>query len=347
MTSICSAQAPIRLYEPRFDFAALHPNLRSAILPLGNAFLSCFRARNGNAGIVSERETWESTLKAVSATKGSRCAERDSRMREKSERVPCLPPGPIEVWLVVVGVGMLLFCRGCPRVGLGYSKMWNYAVGLDKFFENLNDLKTNGLAKDQKPEEYKKPSHGENLGHLDVPSNVSPSTYPMSNLLKQAKNVVESGIADQMHVTELILHDAKGARPRSHNPWVLAIELRSKLLIYKLGGGCKIGCNSRTRLANTETVNEFKLDQWMTTTCTGKECLAERSPRLASGEAHSSAAPRRAPRRVPFCAFDNTALTLKKLPDNRRMLGYLSSETNQIAVLSIFCAEHLLRCISG
>ena len=60
-------------------------------------------------------------------------------------------------------------------------------VGIDKFFENLNELKTNGPAKDQKPEEYKKPSHGENLEHLDVPSNVSPSTYPMSNLLKQAK----------------------------------------------------------------------------------------------------------------------------------------------------------------
>ncbi|GFY81662.1 hypothetical protein Acr_01g0014700 [Actinidia rufa] len=37
-------------------------------------------------------------------------------------------------------------------------------------------------------------------------------------------------------------------------------------------------------------------------------CAFPRSPRLALGEAHSSAAPRLAPRRAPFCAFDNTGV---------------------------------------
>ncbi|XP_057485696.1 protein ALWAYS EARLY 3-like isoform X1 [Actinidia eriantha] len=76
-------------------------------------------------------------------------------------------------------------------------------VAIDKFFENLNELKTNGPAKDQKPEEYKKPSHGENLEHLDVPSNVSPSTYPMSNLLKQAKGApANSNLQDKIGFKE-------------------------------------------------------------------------------------------------------------------------------------------------
>ncbi|GFS38480.1 hypothetical protein Acr_00g0057740 [Actinidia rufa] len=42
-----------------------------------------------------------------------------------------------------------------------------------------------------------------------------------------------------------------------------------------------------------------------------------RSPRLASGEAHSSAAPRLAPRCAPFCAFDNTAPLQIRRPGSR------------------------------
>ncbi|CAL5347002.1 unnamed protein product [Camellia sinensis] len=63
------------------------------------------------------------------------------------------------------------------------------AVTIDKFFENFNELKMNGQAKDQKLEGYMKRSPGENLEHVDVPSHVSPTTYPTSNLLKQTKGV--------------------------------------------------------------------------------------------------------------------------------------------------------------
>ncbi|KAI8002837.1 Protein ALWAYS EARLY 3 [Camellia lanceoleosa] len=63
------------------------------------------------------------------------------------------------------------------------------AVTIDKFFENFNELKMNGQAKDQKLEGYMKRSPAENLEHVDVPSHVSPTTYPTSNLLKQTKGV--------------------------------------------------------------------------------------------------------------------------------------------------------------
>ncbi|CAL5393210.1 unnamed protein product [Camellia sinensis] len=60
-------------------------------------------------------------------------------------------------------------------------------VAIDKFFENFSELKMNGQAKDQKPAGNVKFSPGENLEHLDVPSHMSPATYSLSNMLKQAK----------------------------------------------------------------------------------------------------------------------------------------------------------------
>ncbi|PSR92630.1 Protein ALWAYS EARLY like [Actinidia chinensis var. chinensis] len=60
-------------------------------------------------------------------------------------------------------------------------------VTVDKLFENFNELKMNGWAKDQRLDGYIKHSPGENLENVDVSSHVSPSTYPTSNLLKQAK----------------------------------------------------------------------------------------------------------------------------------------------------------------
>ncbi|KAF7144937.1 hypothetical protein RHSIM_Rhsim04G0219400 [Rhododendron simsii] len=62
-------------------------------------------------------------------------------------------------------------------------------VTFDKLFENFNELKMNGWAKDQKQEGHMKIFPGESLEHVDVPCHVSlsSSTYPMSNLLKQAK----------------------------------------------------------------------------------------------------------------------------------------------------------------
>ncbi|KAI8012289.1 Protein ALWAYS EARLY 3 [Camellia lanceoleosa] len=62
-------------------------------------------------------------------------------------------------------------------------------VAIDKFFENFSELKMNGQAKDQKPAGNVKFSPGENLEHLDVPSHMSPATYSLSNMLKQAKGV--------------------------------------------------------------------------------------------------------------------------------------------------------------
>ncbi|KAH7842107.1 hypothetical protein Vadar_001558 [Vaccinium darrowii] len=60
-------------------------------------------------------------------------------------------------------------------------------VTFDKLFENFNELKMNGWAKDQKLEGHMRIFPGENLEHVDAPSHMSSSTYPMSNLLKQAK----------------------------------------------------------------------------------------------------------------------------------------------------------------
>ncbi|KAL6971312.1 hypothetical protein U1Q18_030990 [Sarracenia purpurea var. burkii] len=60
-------------------------------------------------------------------------------------------------------------------------------VSIDKLFENFSELKMNGRAKDYRLDGYMKFPPGENLEHVDVPSHVYPSTYPMSNLLKQAK----------------------------------------------------------------------------------------------------------------------------------------------------------------
>ncbi|XP_058209241.1 protein ALWAYS EARLY 3 isoform X2 [Rhododendron vialii] len=60
-------------------------------------------------------------------------------------------------------------------------------VTFDKLFENFNELKMNGWAKDQKQEGHMKNFPGESLEHVDVPCHVSSSTYPMSNLLKQSK----------------------------------------------------------------------------------------------------------------------------------------------------------------
>lgn len=57
----------------------------------------------------------------------------------------------------------------------------------DKFFENFNELKINGQAKDQRLEGYMKLLPGENLEKIDGPSHASPSAYIMCNLLKQAK----------------------------------------------------------------------------------------------------------------------------------------------------------------
>ncbi|KAM7488190.1 hypothetical protein LguiB_025674 [Lonicera macranthoides] len=58
---------------------------------------------------------------------------------------------------------------------------------VDKFFENFNELKINGQAKDQRLDGYMKLLPGENLEKIDSPSHASPSAYIMCNLLKQAK----------------------------------------------------------------------------------------------------------------------------------------------------------------
>uniref|UniRef100_A0A5B6Z075 SANT domain-containing protein n=1 Tax=Davidia involucrata TaxID=16924 RepID=A0A5B6Z075_DAVIN len=60
-----------------------------------------------------------------------------------------------------------------------------HTVAVDKFFGNFNELKMNGQAKDPKLEGYLKFSPGENQENVDGPSLLSPSTYPMSNVLKQ------------------------------------------------------------------------------------------------------------------------------------------------------------------
>ncbi|KAK9289126.1 hypothetical protein L1049_017599 [Liquidambar formosana] len=78
------------------------------------------------------------------------------------------------------------------------ASLRRHNVGVNKFFENFNELKMNGQLKDQKLEGYMKFASSENMENADGPSHVSPSTYPISNLLKQAKG--GSTIASQSKV---------------------------------------------------------------------------------------------------------------------------------------------------
>ncbi|KAL3519017.1 hypothetical protein ACH5RR_021606 [Cinchona calisaya] len=55
-------------------------------------------------------------------------------------------------------------------------------IAVDKFFENYNELRMNEQAK-----EYIRISSGDNLENINGLSHLSPSTYPVTNLLKQAK----------------------------------------------------------------------------------------------------------------------------------------------------------------
>mgnify|MGYP004716992337 FL=1 len=55
-------------------------------------------------------------------------------------------------------------------------------IAVDKFFENYNELRMNEQAK-----EYIKISSGDNVENINGLSNLSSSTYPVTNLLKQTK----------------------------------------------------------------------------------------------------------------------------------------------------------------
>lgn len=67
------------------------------------------------------------------------------------------------------------------------TSLASQTISIDKFFESFNELKSNGRAKDQRIEGYPKLTPGENLETADDPSHLSPSTYPLSDLLRQAK----------------------------------------------------------------------------------------------------------------------------------------------------------------
>lgn len=58
---------------------------------------------------------------------------------------------------------------------------------VNKFFENVSELKMNGGLKDRKMTVYGKFSSSENLENVNGPSCLSPSTYPINNLLKHTK----------------------------------------------------------------------------------------------------------------------------------------------------------------
>ncbi|KAA8527473.1 hypothetical protein F0562_034812 [Nyssa sinensis] len=75
------------------------------------------------------------------------------------------------------------------------ASLAKHTVAVDKLFENFNEFKMNGWAKDPKLEGYMKFSPGENLENVDGPSHLSPSTYPMSNLLKQIKGAPTTAIS--------------------------------------------------------------------------------------------------------------------------------------------------------
>ncbi|XP_059668464.1 protein ALWAYS EARLY 3 isoform X2 [Cornus florida] len=65
------------------------------------------------------------------------------------------------------------------------ASLAKHTTAVDKFLENLNEFKINAQSKDQNLDGFMKFSPGENMENFDGPSQVSPSTYPMSNLLKQ------------------------------------------------------------------------------------------------------------------------------------------------------------------
>ena len=84
-----------------------------------------------------------------------------------------------------------------------------HTFSADKFFENFIEFKLNGRVKDQKLEGYMKFSPHENLANLDRPSHVSPSTYPISNLLKQVK-VISFAYINNYRLVRLKLNTSYG-----------------------------------------------------------------------------------------------------------------------------------------
>ena len=67
------------------------------------------------------------------------------------------------------------------------ASLTKHSLAVNKFFENVSELKMNGGPKDRKITEYGKFSTSENMENVDGPSRLSPSTYPINNLLKQTK----------------------------------------------------------------------------------------------------------------------------------------------------------------
>uniref|UniRef100_F6HDG1 Uncharacterized protein n=1 Tax=Vitis vinifera TaxID=29760 RepID=F6HDG1_VITVI len=67
------------------------------------------------------------------------------------------------------------------------ASLTKHSLAVNKFFENVSELKMNGGPKDRKITEYGKFSTSENMENVDGPSHLSPSTYPINNLLKQTK----------------------------------------------------------------------------------------------------------------------------------------------------------------
>ena len=67
------------------------------------------------------------------------------------------------------------------------ASLTKHSVAVNKFFENISELKMNGGLKDRKITEYGKFSSSENAENVNGSSCLSPSPYPINNLLKQTK----------------------------------------------------------------------------------------------------------------------------------------------------------------
>ncbi|CAK9159737.1 unnamed protein product [Ilex paraguariensis] len=67
------------------------------------------------------------------------------------------------------------------------TSLGRHAVAVEKLFENFNELKVNGWAKDQRAEGCMNFSPGDNLENVNGPSHLSPSSHPTNSLMKLAK----------------------------------------------------------------------------------------------------------------------------------------------------------------
>lgn len=81
------------------------------------------------------------------------------------------------------------------------ASLIKHSTVVNKFFENVSELKMKGEPKDRKTTEYGKISSSENVENVDGPSRLSPSNYSTNNLLKQAKVSWISPLkSDCMHI---------------------------------------------------------------------------------------------------------------------------------------------------